>query len=71
VADIIEGERVGVAIKSLESLDRRALAAGLKAVLLLAEDSSTRARCVAAAAKHFSLDEGVSEYRDIYERIGG
>jgi glycosyltransferase involved in cell wall biosynthesis len=68
VADIIEGERVGVAIKSF---DRMALAAGLKAVLLLAEDPSTRARCVAAAAKHFSLDEGVTKYREIYKSTGG
>jgi glycosyltransferase involved in cell wall biosynthesis len=68
MADIIEGERVGVAVKSF---DRVSLVTGLKALLLLAEDSSTRERCVAAAAKHFSLDEGVSKYRDIYERIGG
>jgi glycosyltransferase involved in cell wall biosynthesis len=68
VADIIEGERVGVAIKSF---DRVSLVTGLKALLLLAEDSSTRERCVAAAAKHFSLDEGVTRYRRIYESLDG
>jgi glycosyltransferase involved in cell wall biosynthesis len=68
MADIIEGERVGVAIKSL---DRLALAEGLKVLLMLTEDPSTRLRCVAAAAKYFSLDEGVKRYRTIYEGLGG
>ncbi len=68
MADIIEGERVGVALKSFDGV---ALATGLKALLLLAADPSARARCVAAAAKHFSLDEGVTRYRGIYERLGG
>jgi glycosyltransferase involved in cell wall biosynthesis len=68
MADIIEGERVGVAIKSL---DRLALAEGLKVLLMLTEDPSTRLRCVAAAAKYFSLNEGVNRYRTIYEGLGG
>ena len=68
MAEIIESERVGVALKSF---DGAALAAGLKSLLLLAADPSTRARCVAAAAKHFSLDEGVTRYRNIYERLDG
>jgi glycosyltransferase involved in cell wall biosynthesis len=66
MVDILEGERVGVAIKSF---DEEALVGGLRALLLLAADPSTRARCVAAAAKHFSLDEGVARYCDIYERL--
>jgi glycosyltransferase involved in cell wall biosynthesis len=68
MADIIEGERVGVALKSF---DQVALATGLNELLLLAADPSTRMRCVAAAKKHFSLDEGVTRYRSIYERLGG
>ncbi len=67
MADIIEGERVGVVLKSFDGV---ALATGLKALLLLAADPSTRARCVAAAAKHFSLDKGVKRYLGIYERLG-
>lgn len=68
MAEIIEGERVGVALKSF---DQVALATGLNELLLLAADPSTRMRCVAAAEKHFSLDEGVTRYRSIYERLGG
>jgi glycosyltransferase involved in cell wall biosynthesis len=68
MADIIEGERVGVALKSFDEV---ALLTGLKAFLKLAEDPSTRMRCVAAAVKHFSLDEGVARYRSIYERLEG
>ena len=30
-----------------------------------------RTRCVAAAPKHFSLDEGVARYQGIYEQIDG
>lgn len=64
MADIIEGERVGVALRSFDGV---ALTKGLQALLLLAEDPSTRARCVAAAAKYFSLDDGVTKYRSVYE----
>jgi Ethanolamine utilization protein EutJ (predicted chaperonin) len=45
--------------------------AGLDQLLTLVADPSTAARCVAAAQKHFSLDEGVTRYQSIYERIDG
>ena len=66
IAEIIEGERVGVALTSFEPV---ALVAGLNALLALAADPSTRARCVEAAMKHFSLDDGVNMYRNIYDRL--
>jgi glycosyltransferase involved in cell wall biosynthesis len=66
MADVLEGEKVGVA---LYAFDDTALANGLQALLQMVADPNTRARCVAAAQKHFSLDEGVSRYRKIYEQL--
>lgn len=63
---VLEGERVGVALKTF---DEEAMTNGLQALLLLVEDRTTRARCVAVARKYFSLDEGVAKYRDIYEQL--
>ncbi len=66
MAEILEGERVGVALKSF---DKAALKHGLRQLLELVADPATRARCTAAAQRHFSLDEGVARYRSIYESI--
>ena len=63
---VLEGERVGVALKSF---DDAALADGLQELLQLAADPATRARCVAAAQKHFSLDEGVRRYATVYGQL--
>ena len=68
MAEVLEGEGVGVALKAF---DQASLVAGLVQLLALVADPSTAARCVAAAQKHFSLDEGVTRYRSIYERLGG
>ena len=68
MAEVLEGEHVGVALKSF---DEAALANGLQELLQLAADPAIRARCVAAAQKHFSLDEGVARYSSIYEQIDG
>jgi len=67
MAEVLEGERVGVA---LQSFDRASLVAGLGRLLALVEDPSTAARCVAAAHKHFSLDEGVKRYAAVYQKLG-
>ena len=67
MAEVLEGERVGVALKSF---DEAALAKGLQDLLQLAADPATRARCVAAAQKHFSLDEGVRRYAAVYGQLG-
>jgi glycosyltransferase involved in cell wall biosynthesis len=68
MAQVLEGERVGVA---LASFDPAALQSGLVRLLALAADPGIGPRCAAAAKRHFSLDEGVSRYRSIYEQIGG
>lgn len=68
IAEVLEGEHVGVA---LASFDEFLMAEGLKQLLKLVADPNTRARCVAAAGKHFSLGEGVARYSSIYEQIAG
>jgi len=68
MAEVLEGERVGVA---LSAFDQSSLVAGLAQLLALAADPSTAARCVAAAQKHFSLDEGVRRYAAVYRDLLG
>jgi glycosyltransferase involved in cell wall biosynthesis len=66
MAEVLEGEHVGVALKAF---DEASMTAGLERILCLVADPNTRARCVAAAQKHFSLDVGVAKYRKIYEEL--
>lgn len=66
MVQVLEQEQVGVA---LNSFDEAEMAAGLQALLKLVADPNTSARCVAAARKHFSLDEGVSRYAAVYRQI--
>jgi hypothetical protein len=68
MADVLEGEQVGIALKYF---DGASMTAGLQRLLLMAADPTTRYRCVLAAQKHFSLDEGVFRYQTIYERLDG
>ena len=67
MAEILEGERVGVALTSFDAVT---MAAALQRLLQLAADTDTRARCVAAAKRHFSLDEGVARYAAVYKQLG-
>lgn len=66
MAEKLEGERVGVA---LQAFDPAPLALGLDQLLTLAAYPATPARCVAAAQKHFSLDEGVQRYAAVYRQL--
>ena len=66
MAEVLEGERVGV---TLQAFDQASLVAGLVRLLALADDPSTTTRCVAAAQRHFSLDEGVRRYAAIYRQL--
>lgn len=68
MAEVLGGEQVGIA---LTSFDQASMTVGLQRLLRLVADSDTRARCVAAAQKHFSLEEGVARYRKIYEQLDG
>jgi glycosyltransferase involved in cell wall biosynthesis len=66
MAETLEGEQVGVAVKdfSLQSIR-----AGLINLLELVETPGIQDRCVAAAQKHFSLDEGVRRYEMVYQSL--
>ncbi|MDO9605977.1 glycosyltransferase [Hydrogenophaga sp.] len=66
MAQVLESEQVGVALKAF---DAASVAAGLAQLLALVAEPGTRARCVAAAQKHFSLDEGVRRYAGIYAQL--
>jgi glycosyltransferase involved in cell wall biosynthesis len=66
MAEVLEGEEVGVA---LTSFDAASLQVGLTRIMRLVADPCTRLRCVGAAQRHYSLDEGVARYREIYEQV--
>ncbi len=66
MAELIEGEQVGIA---LSSFGLASITSGLQRLLQLVADPSTRDRCVAASERNFSLEEGVSRYRRIYEQL--
>jgi glycosyltransferase involved in cell wall biosynthesis len=67
MAGILEGERVGVALDSFEST---ALQLGLEKLISLTQEPGIQARCVAAAQRHFSLDEGIARYQAVYRSLG-
>ena len=66
MAEILEGERIGVAV---QAFDDAALLAGLRQLLALLAEPDIRARCAAAAARHFSLEQGVGSYARVYAAI--
>ncbi len=66
MAEILEGERVGVAV---DTFDPASLHAGLERLLELQAEPVIRESCVAAAHKHFSLDEGVHRYAEVYQSL--
>lgn len=66
MAEILEGEQVGAAVNDF-SLP--AIRAGLVRLLELTETTGIQDRCVAAAHKHFSLDEGVRRYEQVYRSL--
>lgn len=66
MAQILEGERVGVALRGFDAAD---LDAGLRRLLALCNEPQLAARCAATAQRHFSLDEGVARYRHIYQEL--
>ena len=63
---ILESENVGVVIGDFDAESREK---AINALLLLCADPSIGQRCVAAARKHFSLDDGVAVYDRIYREL--
>lgn len=68
MADILEGEGVGVALRSF---DDDSLRAGLARLFALAGAPGIRERCAAAARRHFALEDGVASYAAIYDALAG
>lgn len=66
MAEILEGEQVGIA---LNDFTPDSLRQGLTRLLNLVETDGIQSRCVTAADKHFSLTEGVSRYAQVYARL--
>lgn len=66
IAQILEAERVGV---TMDSLDSAALVEGLGRLLRLMEERDIQQRCVAAAQRHFSLEQGVLQYETAYRSM--
>jgi glycosyltransferase involved in cell wall biosynthesis len=66
MADLLENEQVGVALKAF---DEASMMEALQQLLDMAYDPATSTRCVAAAQKHFSLDEGVARYASVYDQL--
>ena len=66
MAEILENDKVGVA---LESFDEDDLLKGLQRLLALVEDTTTSTRCINSAKRHFFLDEGVSRYLYVYQQL--
>lgn len=66
MAGVLQDEGVGVA---LDGFNTPSLREGLRKLLDLVADPGTRPRCVAAARKHFSLDEGVRKYERVYDQL--
>src|SRR5690606_1024243 len=67
MAEILEGDRVGVALADFSDT---VMEDGIQKLLALAEDPETPARCRASAQRHFALEEGVARYRRIYAELG-
>jgi glycosyltransferase involved in cell wall biosynthesis len=66
MVEILEGERVGVA---LNDFSEREVADGMKRLVLLAGDPETSRRCRETAIRLFSLETGATKYRQIYQQL--
>ncbi len=66
MAEVLENDQVGLAIISF---DDEAMIVALKKLINLIDDPESSGRCVASAQKHFSLDEGVRLYEEIYKKL--
>lgn len=66
MAGILEEQRVGAAVASF---DDAALLVGLRQLLGLCAEPDIAERCVNAAQRHFSLEQGVERYRQVYAAV--
>lgn len=66
MAKILEGDGVGVAV---EDFSVNSIRLGLVKLLALSEAFGIQERCVASAHCHFSLEEGVKLYAEVYSGL--
>lgn len=66
MAAILEGEKVGVILRSF---DESAMRAGIDSLVQLSGVAGIHPRCRDVARRHFSLDDGVRRYRAIYDHL--
>jgi glycosyltransferase involved in cell wall biosynthesis len=66
VRAIIQGERVGVI---LDDFSPPAVSKAVDSIISLCLEPGIRGRCRRAAEAHFSLEQGVQAYQEIYESI--
>ena len=63
---VLEGERVGVALRNFSE---SSMAEAADRMLALSSEPGARARCTAVANRLFSLKQGVADYRAIYRTL--
>lgn len=63
---ILEGDRVGIV---LHDFDDTGIDRAVQELLQLTEEADIRRRCELAAKKHFSLENGVATYGEIYSSL--
>jgi glycosyltransferase involved in cell wall biosynthesis len=68
VTELLEAEKVGVVVRDFSD---QTLKRAVAQLVELASDPDARGRCVAAAHRHFSIDDGVRKYDEIYRWLGG
>ena len=66
MTQVLEGEKVGVVMRDFDDDSRER---AINALLALCADPDVGQRCVAAARKHFSLNDGVAAYDRIYREL--
>ena len=66
MADVLEGRRVGVALRDFSD---EAILEGGSRLIALTRDPDLQQRCRQAAVELFSLDGGVASYAAIYDRL--
>ena len=67
MGDIVSREHAGVVMQEFSPEARRA---GIRELLALCAEEGIRRRCVEAAHRHLSLEQGTAAYRKIYRGLG-
>ncbi len=68
MVDILEGQRIGIALKDFSD---EAIRDGVGELLALSRGPNLQQRCRQSAIELFSLDHGVAAYAAIYRQLGG